>query len=63
MKPVVVAKILQEVLHGILAPPTGFITRWTLKNQILILNWDTMNEKSEKKKVDVGILGGTACSC
>ena len=26
MKPVVVAKILQEALHGILAPSTGFIT-------------------------------------
>ena len=37
VKPVVVAKILQEALHGILAPPTGFITRWTSKNQILIL--------------------------
>ena len=25
MKPVVVTKILQEVLRGILVPPTGFI--------------------------------------
>ena len=30
-------------LHGILAPSTGFITRGTLKNQILILEW--MSEK------------------
>ena len=26
-------------LHGILAPPTGFITLWTSKHQILILKW------------------------
>ena len=36
MKPVIVAKILQEALHGILASPTDFITQWTSKNQILI---------------------------
>ena len=26
-------------LHGSLTPPTGFITQWTSKNQMLILNW------------------------
>ena len=32
MKPVVVAKIIQD---GILAPPTGFITRWTSNKKFL----------------------------
>ena len=27
------------MLHGILAPPTGFITRWTSKNQNVILKY------------------------
>ena len=44
MKPVVVAEILQEALHGILALPTGFITRWTSKNQILIQLNDYNND-------------------
>ena len=39
MKLVVVAKILQEALHGSLVPPTRFVTRWTSRNQILILKW------------------------
>ena len=51
MKPVVVAKILQEALHGILAPPTGFITRWTSKNQILILNEASWSKMVHPRKV------------
>ena len=42
MNPVVVAKIYKKrfALYGILAPPTGLITRWTSKNQIFILKKD-----------------------
>ena len=55
MKLLVVAKILQEVLalHGILAPSTSFIPRWTSKNQILILktfnNYTSVNALHLKK--------------
>ena len=38
MKLVVVCKILQEALRGILASSTSFFTRLTSNNQILILN-------------------------
>ena len=40
MKTPVVAKILHEVLvlHGILSPPTVFITSFRLKNKTFILN-------------------------
>ena len=58
MKPGVVAKIYKKrfALHVILAPPTGFITQWTSKNQILIVKWkETSSPKGNDRSSESNV--------